>query len=176
MLFDRSFSMYYIIIFTVLLLTTFCDKKQSTPLDESILKYSDSTSIPTFTDSISISSTGTPKTSSQEIDTMISNLIDFKLGDEISLDSPKKFLQISILFTLSQNSNYYIISQKKNTTDEDVNAYMNKKREDFYTSLGISETEYIQYGITHSKNIQEFLATTNNINELYEIIQAHVVD
>ena len=164
--------MYHIIIFTILLSITFCVKKAPLTLENSTSKES----VTTFSDDSSILDNNLPNISSQEIDQMISDLIDFKLGDTVLLDSPKKFLQISILFTLAQSSNYYTISQKKNTTDDQVNSYMNKKREDFYKTLKISEAAYIEYGIAHSEEIQEFLATNENLTQLYEIIQSQVTD
>ncbi len=162
--------MYYIIIFMLLLSTTFCIKKAPLTLEN----LTSQKSVTTLTDDISSSNTDTLNLSSQEVDQMIANLIDFKLGDKILLDSPKKFLQISILFTLAQGSNYYNISQKKNATDDQINTYMNKKREEFYKTLRIPETEYIKYGISHSEEIQECLATNENLTQLYEIIQSQV--
>lgn len=162
--------MHYITIFIMLLSITFCMKKAPLTLENSTSKES----LIIFTDDTSMLDNNLPNVSSQEIDQMILDLIDFKLGDTVLLDSPKKFLQISILFTLAQNSNYYTISQKKNTDDDEINAYMNKKREDFYKTLKIPEEEYIEYGISHSEEIQEFLATNENLTQLYEIIQSQI--
>ena len=164
--------MYYVTIFIILLSTTFCAKKAPLTLENSTSEDS----VTTLTDDVPILENNLRNVSSLEIDQMISDLIDFKLGDKIFLDSPKKFLQISILFTLAQGSNYYTISQKQNTTDDQVNSYMNKKREEFYKTLRIPETEYIEYGISHSEEIQEFLATNENLTQLYEIIQSQVTD
>ena len=164
--------MYYITIFIMLLSITFCIKKAPLTLENSTPEDS----VTTLTDDLSISNDDSLSLSSQEIDQMIADLIDFKLGDKVFLDSPKKFLQISILFTLAQGSNYYTISQKKNATDDQINTYMNKKREEFYKTLRIPETEYIEYGIAHSEEIQEFLATNENLTQLYEIIQSQVTD
>ena len=172
MLSNRSLNMYYITIFTMLLSITFCVKKAPLTLENSTSKESTTT----FTDDMPILDNNLPNVSSQEIDQMIADLIDFKLGDTVLLDSPKKFLQISILFTLAQSSNYYTISQKKNTDDDEVNTYMNKKREEFYKTLKISEAEYIEYGIAHSEEVQEFLATNESLTQLYEIIQSQVTD
>ena len=166
--------MYYITIFTMLLSITFCVKKAPLTLESSTSK--ESTTTTTFTDDMPILDHNLPNVSSQEIDQMIADLIDFKLGDTVLLDSPKKFLQISILFTLAQSSNYYTISQKKNTDDDEINTYMNKKREEFYKTLKISEAEYIEYGIAHSEEVQEFLATNESLTQLYEIIQSQVTD
>lgn len=117
-----------------------------------------------------------PSFSEEEVQAMISNVLDFNLKDNVTLDSPKRFLQISILFTLSQNSNYYNISQKKNKNEEEISTFMNKKREKFYRTLGIAENEYIDYGITHSKEIQDFLLTNKEFSYIYEIIQSQVTD
>ncbi|MGL4677543.1 MAG: hypothetical protein ACRCWI_07755 [Brevinema sp.] len=111
-----------------------------------------------------------------EFNDKFKQIIDFKLGDSIALDSPKRFLQISILFTLAQNSNYSLITHKKNVTDDDINDFLNKQRESFYKKLKITETEYINYGINHSTEIQEFLATNSVFNEIYEIVQLQVTD
>ncbi len=105
----------------------------------------------------------------------LSQIIDFELGDTISLDNPMRFLQISILFTLEQNSNYYYIAQKQKN-DEEVSDFLNQKRESFYKNLGITEEAYINYGIAHAEEIQEFLATNEEFSIAYELSQSQVTD
>ncbi len=106
----------------------------------------------------------------------VQELVDFDSNDKITLDSPKRFLQISILFTLSQHSNYFVISTNTNTTDDKINDYMNIQRENFYKRLGITEEAYINYGIRHSSDIEEFLSSNIQFAETYEIIQSQVFD
>lgn len=112
---------------------------------------------------------------SQDLSELLSQIIDFKVGDNITLDSPKRFLQISILFTMAQTSNYYDITKKSNN-DEEINTYLNTKREQFYKDLGINETNYINYGITHSEEVHEFLANNPNFEVVYEMVQSKVTD
>lgn len=106
----------------------------------------------------------------------LDDIIDFKIGDKIALDSPKRFLQISILFIIAQNKNYAKITHKKNVSDDDIGTFLNKKRTDFYKKLGITENEYVNYSINYSAEIQEFLETNTQFAEIYEIVQSQVTD
>ncbi|MGL5956037.1 MAG: hypothetical protein ACRC0X_05475 [Brevinema sp.] len=160
--------MFYLLILVIL--SSFCAKQIPTPksipmIDTIELINNNIEEIPNIV-----------YLSEEEFNDKFKQVMDFQLGDSISLDSPKRFLQISILFTLAQNSNYSIITQQKNISDDDINNFLNKQRESFYQKLNITEAEYINYGINHSAEIQEFLATNSTFNEVYEIVQLQVTD
>ncbi|MGL4393746.1 MAG: hypothetical protein ACRCS8_00765 [Brevinema sp.] len=101
--------------------------------------------------------------------------VDFKLGDQIKLDSPRRFIEISILFTLYQYSNYTQAS-KANVSEEEFDNILNKTRGEFYQKLGVSENEYIDYSINNGEKIQEFLSQNPDIANAYELSFNQVVD
>lgn len=105
--------------------------------------------------------------SKQSLSNIIS-VVDFKLGDPIILDSPKRFIQITILFTVEQYINYYKADQIDHKDDNEIGVYLNKKREEFYKKLGISEEKYIQYSVNNGELIQEFLAIHPKFAQAYE--------
>lgn len=97
----------------------------------------------------------------------LTNLIDFEIGTPIKIDSPKRFIQISILFTMFQHEQSFTAHQEFGNNDEAISEYLNNARESFYAGLGISEQEYINYGTRHSEEIQQFLIDNSDYLDAY---------
>lgn len=107
----------------------------------------------------------------------IMDVIDFKLGDAIKLDSPKKFIQITILYTLSQYSNYSeLIKKNPDISDDQLSEFLTQKRKEFHNQLGISESDYIQYSVDNAIAIQDFLSTNQKFEYAYELSISQVIE
>jgi len=128
------------------------------------------------TNAIILNTNNTLPQASKKTLSEILQVVDFQLGDPIILDNPKRFIQISILFTVEQYINYYNASQIKKMNDNQIGVFLNKKREDFYKKLGISEDEYIHYSVNHGEEIQEFLASNLEFSQAYEASIDQVTD
>ena len=96
-------------------------------------------------------------------------LIDFKVGDKIRIDSPKRFIQIFILFTMMQHEEAVRVSQST-ANEEEVAESLDKSREQFYQSLGITEEEYAAYGNRNGDKIAEFLSENEDFQKAYDFI------
>ncbi|MGL4367986.1 MAG: hypothetical protein ACRCTQ_06905 [Brevinemataceae bacterium] len=107
----------------------------------------------------------------------IMKLIDFNTNETFVLDSPKKFLQISILFMTKQYENYrYIKQSSKESNDQYIDQYLNESRDAFFHSLGITEDEYVQYGVNNNLQIQEFLDHNPDFAYIYELSISKITD
>jgi len=102
----------------------------------------------------------------------IPDFITIRPGDKIVLNSPEIFWQVTILLNyeqkkwLAENTN-----TNENTSDEEAYLYLQKKREEFFQSLGISEDIYNQYSFDHYQKIQDFLEKNPQYKEAYESSQ-----
>ncbi len=106
----------------------------------------------------------------------VDSIIDFEPDQKINLDSPKRFLQISMLFILHQNSSLRDMNADKYQSDEEISNYMNAQRRNFYRNIGVTEEEYINYGLRHADSIQEYLYTDSDFASIYEKLQTQVID
>ncbi|MGL5721883.1 MAG: hypothetical protein ACRCY4_05740 [Brevinema sp.] len=97
------------------------------------------------------------------------NLIDFNVGDTIRIDSPKRFIQVFILFTMMQHEEAVRISQSTEE-DEEIAQSLNQSREQFYRNLGITEEQYAAYGNRNAEKIAEFLAENEEYQKAYDFI------
>ncbi|MGL4562430.1 MAG: hypothetical protein ACRCVW_01055 [Brevinema sp.] len=156
--------MTHIIIVAMLTIIASCQKKEETEKNFDI-----ENSI------ISEMTEDAPATIDKEATQKLFEMISFKLGDPIILDNPKRFIEITILFTLSQYSNYSE-AVKKNISEEELGILLNQKREGFYQKLGISENEYVQYSIDNSEKIQDFLANNSNYANAYDLIFSQFIE
>ena len=105
----------------------------------------------------------------------ITNLITLKPGEKLILDSPKKFVELWILFNLSQRKWLEDISTQTNITmDTNVNIedyttkLLEEKRKEFYKNFGITEEDFTQYSMKNWKKIQEFLDKNPEYKKAYE--------
>ncbi|MGL4561074.1 MAG: hypothetical protein ACRCV0_02125 [Brevinema sp.] len=156
--------MTHIIIVAMLTIIASCQKKEETEKNFDI----ENSVISEMTEDA-------PATIDKETTQKLFEMISFKLGDPIILDNPKRFIEITILFTLSQYSNY-AEAVKKNISEEELGILLNKKREGFYQKLGISENEYVQYSIDNSEKIQDFLANNSNYAHAYDLIFSQFIE
>lgn len=97
-------------------------------------------------------------------------IIDFTPGDTIKLDSPKRFIQVFILFTIMQHEEAVRIS-KELTSDEEIAASLEQSRLKFYSGLGISEEDYAEYGKRNGEKIAAFLEENPDFQKAYDFIQ-----
>ena len=105
----------------------------------------------------------------------ITNLITIRPGEKLILDSPKKFVELWILFNLSQKKWLQEISTQTNiTTDTNVNIedytakLLEERRKEFYKNFGITEDDFTQYSMKNWKKIQEFLDKNPEYKQAYE--------
>lgn len=95
------------------------------------------------------------------------SLIKIKIGDKVTLDSPEKFVEVFILFNYE-----YIKWVKEINSDTNLansgEAFLGKKREEFYKSLGLTEDKVSQYGSIHFKEIDAFLEKNPDYKKAYE--------
>ncbi|MGL5253764.1 MAG: hypothetical protein ACRC9L_01895 [Brevinema sp.] len=97
------------------------------------------------------------------------SLIDFNIGDKIQINSPKRFIQVFILFTMMQHEEAMRISQST-AGDEEIAQSLNDSRELFYQNLGITEEDYAAYGNRNGEEIAEFLANNPEYQRAYDFI------
>lgn len=115
---------------------------------------------------------------SDEVDAIEANkedllkVIDFQLGEPIKLDSPKRFIQVFILFTMNRHEEALKATRDTAlTNDELLSAYLDESRKNFYKEIGISEDEYANYGNKNGEKIQDFLSENPEYLAAYEFIQ-----
>ncbi len=123
-----------------------------------------------------LSNTAHAQNSMSDYTAQVESIIDFEPGQKINLDSPKRFLQISMLFILHQNSSIRGIPADKYQSDEEISNYMNAQRRNFYKNIGVTEEEYINYGLRHADSIQEYLYSDSDFASIYEKLQTQVID
>lgn len=97
-------------------------------------------------------------------------IIDFAPGDTIKLDSPKRFIQVFILFTIMQHEEAVRIS-KELASDEEIASTLEQSRLKFYSDLGISEEDYAEYGKRNADKIAVFLEENPDFQKAYDFIQ-----
>ncbi len=91
-------------------------------------------------------------------------VITIKSGQKVVIDNPQTFIEIGILFNHAQKQWTLDLQQNTNLIQEE---YQDKKREEFYKSFGITESDVAVYNQNHYNEIEEFLANNEAFREAY---------
>ncbi|MEJ5285016.1 MAG: hypothetical protein ACP5Q5_09040 [Brevinematia bacterium] len=100
-------------------------------------------------------------------------LITIKKGEKLVLDSPKKFVELWILYNLEQKKWFQEIANNTNiSTNEEGEAkmaeFLEEKKKEFYQSFGITEKDFVNYSMNNIKKIQTFLEENPEYKRAYE--------
>ncbi len=107
---------------------------------------------------------GTNDSQVQSKDASYLKLITIKKGDQIQIDNPRVFIEIGILFNHVQQEWVEQIHKNTNMNSEE---YLNKQRENFYSSYGINETDIAIYNQNHYQEIEAFLNENPEFRQAY---------
>jgi len=114
----------------------------------------------------------TGRSSSKDVGA-ITNLITIQKGTKLTLDSPKKFVELWILYNIEQKKWFEEIANDQNiATNEDKEAaiadILEEKKKQFYSSFGITERDFVNYSMNNMKKIQAFLEENPEYKKAYE--------
>lgn len=98
------------------------------------------------------------------------DVVTIETGNTVILDDIETFVQISILFNHYNMMWLDEISEMEDYS-MDVSEYLAKKRNKFYSSLGISENEFNEYSIENYQELSEFLDDNEIYNKAYNASQ-----
>ncbi len=110
---------------------------------------------------------------SSKSSTGFEELITIKKGERLVLDSPKKFVELWILYNLEQKKWFQEIASNPNiSTNEEGEAkmaeFLEEKKKEFYQSFGITEKDFVNYSMNNIKRIQTFLEENPEYKKAYE--------
>lgn len=104
------------------------------------------------------------------INTDYLKVVTIKEGDKIKLDSPKKFIQIAILFSHNHKQWLDEVSKNENSKKDPAYAekYLSKKRAEFFNSFSVSEDSFGSYYSNNEDAVNSFLDKNEDFREAYE--------
>ncbi len=113
------------------------------------------------------------KSSSSDALSDIRSLISIKQGEKLVIDSPKKFVELWILYNLEQKKWFQEIANNSNIStneegEEKMAEFLEEKKKEFYQSFGITEKDFVNYSMNHMKEIQSFLEENPQYKKAYE--------
>lgn len=116
---------------------------------------------------------GDSTSQSSSISSGFEELITIKKGEKLVLDSPKKFVELWILYNLEQKKWFQEIANNTNiSTNEEGEAkmaeFLEEKKKEFYQSFGITEKDFVNYSMNNIKKIQAFLEENPEYKKAYE--------
>ncbi len=107
--------------------------------------------------------------------TSITNLITIQKGTKLVLDSPKKFVELWILYNIEQKKWFEeiaiskdIISTNEEERESQIANILEEKKKEFYKSFGLTERDFVNYSISNMKKIQAFLEENPEYKKAYE--------
>ncbi|MGC8765383.1 MAG: hypothetical protein ACP5QT_05810 [Brevinematia bacterium] len=104
----------------------------------------------------------------------ITSLITIQKGTKLILDSPKKFVELWILYNLEQKKWFEEISKSTNLStnneerENEIANILEEKKKEFYQSFGITEKDFVNYSMNNMKKIQAFLDENPEYKKAYE--------
>lgn len=104
----------------------------------------------------SYSSSSSVQTNQSSEDTSYLDLISIKSGQKLVIKDPKTFVQLYILFNYEQKKWLKEVS-KKNKFVNEPEKYLQVKRNEFFSSFGLKESDFNRYSSQHYEKINQFL-------------------